>query len=273
MTLKEYFLKSKNFSVKHNNFFSIYEKELFEYKIKEFNLLEIGILHGGSLQMWKEYFPNAKIFGADINPRSSEFLKKEYTIIHGDQTKKKFWDKIKSTLGTIDILIDDGGHTNDQNISTIINALPLMSNKSKIIIEDTHASYMNSFGNPHRFSSINFCKTIIDSLNFESDLVYNKENISRISNINFYTGIVVIDINKELASKEKKIVFNSGEKINEDILSNKYENNFYLNIAYKYYKKFYSIGSLRKLIELVLYLKNFSINFTLFKKFYFFLKK
>ena len=63
MNLKNLFFNSKKFSVKHNNYFSIYEKELSSYRTRKFNLLEIGILHGGSLHMWDEYFPNAKIFG------------------------------------------------------------------------------------------------------------------------------------------------------------------------------------------------------------------
>ncbi len=29
-------------------------------------LLEIGIYHGGSLLLWKDYFPNGQITGADL---------------------------------------------------------------------------------------------------------------------------------------------------------------------------------------------------------------
>ena len=88
MNLKNLFFNSKKFSVKHNNYFSIYEKELSSYRTRKFNLLEIGILHGGSLHMWDEYFPNAKIFGADINQKSYDACKDDFKIIIGDQTQK-----------------------------------------------------------------------------------------------------------------------------------------------------------------------------------------
>jgi hypothetical protein len=280
MSLKKIFLSSKKFSVKHVNFFSIYEKEFAEFKNKKINFLEIGVLHGGSLEMWKNFFLKAKIYGADINHRSlgakgreGRIDKDNFKIFIGDQRSKIFWSKIKKKIGEIDILIDDGGHTNEQNINTIINALPLMSNKSKIIIEDTHCSYMSSFGNPHKYSTINFCKTIIDSINLESELLYNSQNKNRISNINFYSGLVVIDIDRDLASKEKKIIFNNGKKFIENILSNKYENNFFLNCFYNIYNKFYSIIFFRNIFESIIFLINFLMNFKLIKKFKFFLKK
>ena len=53
----------------------------------------------------------------------------------------------------IDILLDDGGHTNRANNNENIK-------DGLLIIEDTHASYMKEFGNPSDSSQVNFQKKI-----------------------------------------------------------------------------------------------------------------
>jgi len=42
----------------------------FEARRKEIkSVLEIGVQYGGSLKMWRDYFPNAQITGLDINKK------------------------------------------------------------------------------------------------------------------------------------------------------------------------------------------------------------
>ena len=46
----------------------IYEKYFNERRHKVTKFI-IGVKDGASLRMWKEYFPNAMIYGVDIDPR------------------------------------------------------------------------------------------------------------------------------------------------------------------------------------------------------------
>ena len=40
-----------------------------KYRNKEITFIEIGVLNGGSLFMWRDYFgPHARIIGIDLNP-------------------------------------------------------------------------------------------------------------------------------------------------------------------------------------------------------------
>ncbi|HMH33204.1 MAG TPA: hypothetical protein VK543_09260, partial [Puia sp.] len=68
--LEKYFnSNTKRRIFKWHHYFEIYDRHFSRFRNKEINILEIGVLHGGSLQMWKEYFgPKAKIYGIDINP-------------------------------------------------------------------------------------------------------------------------------------------------------------------------------------------------------------
>ena len=76
-------------------------------------------MHGGSLQMWQHYFKgNATIYAVDINPECKKFETDSVKIFIGSQEDKKFLQKLSSELPQIDLLIDDGGHSMKQQITT-----------------------------------------------------------------------------------------------------------------------------------------------------------
>ena len=56
-------------------------KEIFnKYVGKKITFVEVGVLHGGSLFMWREYFgKEARIIGIDLHPKAKE-LEKLYDI-------------------------------------------------------------------------------------------------------------------------------------------------------------------------------------------------
>ena len=45
-------------------------------------------------------------------------------------------------MGKIDILLDDGGHKNIQQITTFMESIRYIKKGGKIIVEDTHTSFM-----------------------------------------------------------------------------------------------------------------------------------
>jgi hypothetical protein len=51
----------------------------------------------------------------------------------------------------MDIISDDGGHKNGQQIATLYNGVELIKDGGKIVVEDTHTSYFRRFGNPSPF--------------------------------------------------------------------------------------------------------------------------
>ncbi len=92
------------------HYFDIYERHFERFVGDEVNILEIGISHGGSLQMWKHYFgEKANIVGVDIDPRCKSFEEERIKVLIGDQGNRNFWTSIKSSLPQFDIIIDDGG--------------------------------------------------------------------------------------------------------------------------------------------------------------------
>ena len=63
----------KKLSLKHgtdkygHGFIEVYDPLMEIYKDEVFNFLEIGVFFGSSIEMWNEYFTNAKIFGMDTS--------------------------------------------------------------------------------------------------------------------------------------------------------------------------------------------------------------
>jgi len=66
---------------------------------------------GGSLRMWEEYFPLARIFGADIDSKCL-FQEGRISTFQMDQTDphsvKNFWTQVGES--SFDLMIDDGLH-------------------------------------------------------------------------------------------------------------------------------------------------------------------
>ena len=93
-----------------------YEKHFKPIKKKNLNILEIGSYSGASAASFVKYFPNSKIYCADINISNFKFLSKRIQVYGLDISNKKminnFFKKINITYGQkyFDIIIDDGSH-------------------------------------------------------------------------------------------------------------------------------------------------------------------
>ena len=73
MDLWNYFTTNTGKKItKWKHYFPIYEKHFGPIRNKPIKILEIGILNGGSLEMWRYYFSEATIVGIDINPVCKE---------------------------------------------------------------------------------------------------------------------------------------------------------------------------------------------------------
>ena len=163
---KSLFLKSKLQSIKLNSYFYTYDSIFKEFRNKPITFVEVGIFGGGSLFMWKKYFhPKSRIIGIDLNPLSKNYEKYGFEIFIGDQEDENFWKRFYRKIGKIDILLDDGGHTDTQQTQTLVSSVTNIRKNGLIVIEDVHTSYFTEFGNPSKNSFVNYSKKIIDLIN------------------------------------------------------------------------------------------------------------
>ena len=130
-----------------HNYLPLYDNLLSPIRQSATKVLEVGIgdfgqKNGGSLILWRKYFPNATIYGLDILPITrvldeliSDDKVTSHTEINAYDTefvKKNFLDKnIK-----FDFMLDDGPHTLESMKKFIILYSPLLKDEGVLIIED-----------------------------------------------------------------------------------------------------------------------------------------
>lgn len=207
--------KSPYKSIKHSSYFPVYDRLFSPYIGKEITFVEIGILGGGSLFMWREFFgQNARIIGIELNPEAKRWEEEGFEIYIGSQSDPKFWEHFKNEIGDIDIVLDDGGHTFEQQIITVENILPNIKDNGLIVVEDTHTSYMREFGGPSSYSFVEYAKNIVDGINFRFGKFSKKRHEKKIYSVTFLESFVVFNINSELSAIESHPTNNEGIDLN-----------------------------------------------------------
>jgi len=158
----------RNLIHKLMHYFDIYHRYFARYRGTPATILEFGVSHGGSLQMWKDYFgPEAKIIGVDIDPHCKELEEPQVSIYIGDQEDRQFLGRLMSEIGPVDVVIDDGGHTMTQQITTFEEVYPKIKQDGVFMVEDLHTSYWEYYGGGYRRPGtfIEYAKGLIDELN------------------------------------------------------------------------------------------------------------
>lgn len=204
--LEKYFFEGDSSSKKgiHKwmHYFEIYDRYFSKYRNKKVRILEIGVQMGGSLQMWKEYFGgDSEIVGIDIDSNCKQLEEERIKIFIGDQADRNFWKKFKEDNGKFDIVIDDGGHTFPQQITTFEEIFSWIGEDGIYLCEDLHTSYMEAYSGGYKREGtfIEYSKNLIDYLNSwhssENNLPVN-DITKNTFGIHFYDSVIVMEKRK-----------------------------------------------------------------------------
>lgn len=121
-----------------------------------------------SLKAWRDYFPNAEIYGGDID---KDILKDDVRIktFHVDQTDQTSILSMFKKIGDkkFDIILDDGLHEFNANICLFENSIKYLDNNGEYIIEDVYYKDKKKFIN--YFKDLDYQFSLID--------IYHKKNI------------------------------------------------------------------------------------------------
>lgn len=194
-------------TIKHSSYFAVYDHLFAKFQDKPITFLEIGVLGGGSLHAWRQFFGDkAKIIGVDLNPEIRKFEEDGFEIVIGDQASKELWDELGRKYPEIDVILDDGGHRYLQQIRTVNYGAPLIKDGGYLVIEDTHTSYKSGFG-PRDLSLVNFAKVGADALSARH-VSMNGQPETRFWSIQFFDGIVAYHVNSTESKKKSRPVSN-----------------------------------------------------------------
>jgi methyltransferase family protein len=195
---------------KHTTFFDVYDRLFSSYRGKKITFVEIGILSGGSLFMWRNFFgPEARIIGVDLNPNATKWREHGFEIHIGDQADEAFWREFISSVGDVDIILDDGGHTYAQQIITCEAMLPHIKDGGMLVVEDTHTSYMPRFG-AKKYSFVEYAKSMADRINNRFEFFAGRPSEWRVWSMRFFESVVAFEINKSATAVTSYNIHNTG---------------------------------------------------------------
>ncbi len=153
---------------KWHHYFEIYDHWFAPLRGRaDLRLLEIGVAHGESLKIWRQYFgAGATIVGLDIDPACQAYAKpEENTFVEiGDQTDTGFLDRVAEAYGPFDLIIDDGGHTTaQQTISFNQRYADGLKDPGVYLVEDLHSNYWPEFQDAAQ-TFVDYAKQLADQL-------------------------------------------------------------------------------------------------------------
>lgn len=153
---------SKDITTSWHNYTTLYYKLLKDKQESVKRVFELGIgttdssipanmgangKPGASLRGWAEFFPNAEIFGADIDKRilfTEERIKTYYCDQLNPIIIKGMWLN-KDLVEGFDLILDDGLHRYDANICFLENSIHKLNPGGIYIIEDINNHNLDKF--------------------------------------------------------------------------------------------------------------------------------
>lgn len=187
-----------NIVTKWSHYFPIYERHLTAWRNKTLTFVEIGVLKGGSLQMWQRFFgPLATIVGIDIDPQCKGYEERGIHVRIGDQSDPQFLESIVAEFGSPDIVVDDASHVMKNTTKSFEVLYPKLSKNGIYIVEDMHTAYWPEFGGgiESADSFVNISKNFIDQLNADHTRgALEPDFMTRHTfGISFYDSVIVIE--------------------------------------------------------------------------------
>lgn len=148
-----------------------YHRLFREWRDRPLRLLEIGVYQGGSLLMWREYFPKATIFAIDVDPATLQWNGRirDCSVTLVDQGNA---DELRAFVGEsggrFDLVVEDGGHQMRQQITSFNVLFPHVAPGGAYVLEDYGTSYWTKYGGKPLNApgtSVALLKWLVDCIN------------------------------------------------------------------------------------------------------------
>ena len=114
-TLDQIGMKYRPSKVQHN-YLPLMDFHFSPYRKTAKKILEIGVQTNRSVKMWEQYFPNAEIYGFDIDENCKKYNRGRVKIIIGDQNNI---DDLSKLPDNFDVIIDDGSHVEEHVLTSL----------------------------------------------------------------------------------------------------------------------------------------------------------
>jgi hypothetical protein len=195
-----------------HHYLELYDPILSPWTDKEIKVLEIGIHRGGSLKLWRDYFPHGRIVGIDLKLPRGFVPGERVQVFEGSQADTAFLSEvaIKTAPEGFDVIIDDASHIGELTKTTFWHLFDHHLKPGGLYaIEDWGTGYLDDFPDGKRFDPkpstldpfpchshgmVGFVKELVDEQGAGSITLGRKEEFrqSKFESLLITPGVVII---------------------------------------------------------------------------------
>lgn len=161
-----------------HNYSPMYFEMFKNLRDKEVNVFELGILFGGSVRAWGEFFRNGKIYAGDFDISTfvdENNIKSYYCDQDNISSIFSLWQNLDLKNVQFDLIIDDGKHEFVSNLNFLENSFHKLKENGVYIIEDLTASTVAGFNSVKEYlkNKLNIDFVIVD-IPYEPNQIDNR---------------------------------------------------------------------------------------------------
>jgi hypothetical protein len=195
-----------------HRYLEVYDPFLSRWADKDVKLLEIGVLKGGSLQLWRDYFPKGSIVGIDLKLPPDFIPGERIKLFKGSQADTQFLSEVAASTAPegFDIIIEDASHIGELSKITFWHLFHHHLKPGGLYaIEDWGTGYFDDFPDGKRFDPkpsaldpfpchshgmVGFVKELVDEQAAGSITLGRKEQfrLSRFESLVITEGVVLV---------------------------------------------------------------------------------
>ena len=129
-------------SSQDHDYLVFYEPFLEPMHLQATRVMEIGVLEGGSLRVWADYFPNAKIIGLDIDKSTKKIETERIAVEIGNAANSEFLLKMGEKYKPFDLIVDDASHDPFEQLLALDRLFPYVKTGGFYIVEDLRSDFV-----------------------------------------------------------------------------------------------------------------------------------
>lgn len=188
-----------------HEYLQFYDSLFYTFRYRSLRMLEIGFFKGASAKLFAEYFPSGLIHVMDHKAEKAteywksfpEDLQKRIIIHQGDQGSRADLQAVldevnggtKKRSRQFGVIIDDGSHRPDHQITSFEELWPAVEPGGYYIIEDLHVAYVRE-GKTWKHETVDY---FIDKLHHVNKNAGREERkLIDIDSISFARNLIVI---------------------------------------------------------------------------------
>lgn len=181
-------LYSTDKNYEHNYIKLLYGRLFFPYRETLKTFIEVGIMNGASVELWRDYFINGTIVGADINldyptEHFNRIGNDRIELVKLDQSSREDLERFSTLYSDVDVILDDGSHKMFDQQVTFAKLFKTLKSGGIYILEDLHTSIevhmpekaIFAWGDPTKIDTLEMLENYEKTGEIKSDYLTEEE--------------------------------------------------------------------------------------------------